>query len=177
MKYTKKINRVNQAKPNSLSIDPDIINKVANLLINSKKPIIYGGGGLINSGPDASALLTELVDLIDAPVTLTLMGLGAVPNNHKNFLGMLGMHGTYEANLAMHHCDVMINIGARFDDRVTGRLNAFSPNSKKIHIDIDKSSINKVVSVDYGIVGDCSEALKLLNKEIKKAPQSKRIRF
>ena len=161
VKYTNKINKTNEVKPDSLSIDPDVLNKVANLLINSKKPIIYGGGGLINSGPEASALLTELVDLIDAPVTLTLMGLGSVPNNHKNFLGMLGMHGTYEANLAMHHCDVMINIGARFDDRVTGRLNAFSPNSKKIHIDIDKSSINKVVSVDYGIVCDCSEALKL----------------
>ena len=113
VKYTKKINKVKQVKPSSLSIDPNVINKVANLLINSKKPIIYGGGGLINSGPEASALLTELVDLIDAPVTLTLMGLGSVPNNHKNFLGMLGMHGTYEANLAMHHCDVMINIGAR----------------------------------------------------------------
>ena len=177
VKYTNKINKTNEVKPDSLPIDPDVLNKVANLLINSKKPIIYGGGGLINSGPEASALLTELVDLIDAPVTLTLMGLGSVPNNHKNFLGMLGMHGTYEANLAMHHCDVMINIGARFDDRVTGRLNAFSPNSKKIHIDIDKSSINKVVSVDYGIVGDCSEVLKLLIKEIKKLHNQKGLEF
>ena len=94
------------------------------------------------------------------------MGLGAVSSENKNFLGMLGMHGTYEANMAMHNCDVMLNIGARFDDRVTGRLNAFSPNSKKIHVDIDKSSINKVVSVDYGIVGDAKKVLSLLIKEI-----------
>ena len=175
VKYKQKINKSYKVSSNSLSVDPNVINKVANLLINSEKPIIYGGGGLINSGPEASKLMTELVDLIDAPVTLTLMGLGAVPNNHKNFLGMLGMHGTYEANLAMHHCDVMINVGARFDDRVTGRLNAFSPNSKKIHIDIDKSSINKVVSVDYGIVGDCSKTLRLLVDELKKLHNQKKL--
>ena len=175
VKYKQKINKSYKVSSNSLSVDPNVINKVANLLINSEKPIIYGGGGLINSGPEASKLMTELVDLIDSPVTLTLMGLGAVPNNHKNFLGMLGMHGTYEANLAMHHCDVMINVGARFDDRVTGRLNAFSPNSKKIHIDIDKSSINKVVSVDYGIVGDCSETLRLLVDELKKLHNQKKL--
>ena len=175
VKYKQKINKSHKISPSLLSVDPNVINKVANLLINSEKPIIYGGGGLINSGPEASKLMTELVDLIDAPVTLTLMGLGAVPNNHKNFLGMLGMHGTYEANLAMHHCDVMINVGARFDDRVTGRLNAFSPNSKKIHIDIDKSSINKVVSVDYGIVGDCSETLRLLVDELKKLHNQKKL--
>jgi len=175
VKYKQKINKSHKISPSLLSVDPNVINKVANLLINSEKPIIYGGGGLINSGPEASKLITELVDLIDAPVTLTLMGLGAVPNNHKNFLGMLGMHGTYEANLAMHNCDVMMNVGARFDDRVTGRLNAFSPNSKKIHIDIDKSSINKVVSVDYGIVGDCSETLGLLVDELKKLHNQKKL--
>ena len=95
------------------------------------------------------------------------MGLGCVPNTNRNFLGMLGMHGTYEANLAMHNCDVMLNVGARFDDRVTGRLNAFAPNCKKVHIDIDKSSINKVVSVDYGIIGDCKEILFALVEEVK----------
>ena len=175
IKYKQKSNKLQKMKPKPLSIDTKVISEVANLLINAKKPIIYGGGGLINSGPQASTLITQLVDLVDSPVTLTLMGLGAVPSNHKNFLGMLGMHGTYEANLAMHHCDVMINVGARFDDRVTGRLNAFSPNSKKIHIDIDKSSINKVVSVDYGIVGDCSEILKLLVEELKKLHNQKKI--
>ncbi|MDC3072092.1 biosynthetic-type acetolactate synthase large subunit [bacterium] len=154
-------------------IDMELISKAARLFLSAEKPIIYGGGGLINSGPEASKLLTELVDLLNVPVTLTLMGLGSISNLNKNFLGMLGMHGTYEANMAMHNCDVMLNIGARFDDRVTGRLNAFSPKSKKIHIDIDKSSINKVVSVDYGIVGDCKEVLLLLIKEIKKLHNKK----
>ena len=156
-------------------IDVDIISQAADLLINSKKPIIYAGGGVVNAGLEASNLLTELVNLLDAPVTLTLMGLGVVSNKNKNFLGMLGMHGTYEANLAMHNCDVMLNVGARFDDRVTGRLNAFAPKSKKIHIDIDKSSINKVVHVDFGIVGDCKEVLSLLIKEIKKSHNIKSI--
>ena len=104
------------------------------------------------------------------------MGLGCVPNTNKNFLGMLGMHGTYEANLAMHNCDVMLNVGARFDDRVTGRLNAFAPNSKKVHIDVDKSSINKVVSVDYGIIGDCTEVLSVLVQEVKKLHNQKIIK-
>ena len=157
-------------------IDTKIINKVVDLLINAEKPIIYGGGGVINAGPKASTLLTELVDLLDVPVTLTLMGLGAVSNKNKNFLGMLGMHGTYEANLAMHNCDVMLNVGARFDDRVTGRLNAFAPKSKKIHIDIDKSSINKVVSVDYGIVGDCEDILLALVQQVKKLHNQKNIK-
>ena len=110
-------------------------------------------------GPRASELLTRLVDMTGFPVTLTLMGLGAVPASHPKFLGMLGMHGTYEANLTMHGCDVMVCIGARFDDRVTGRLNAFAPNAKKIHIDIDPSSINKNVLVDLGIVGDVTDVL------------------
>jgi acetolactate synthase-1/2/3 large subunit len=114
-------------------------------MAGAKRPIIYTGGGVINSGPEASQLLRELVELTGFPITSTLMGLGAYPASASNWLGMLGMHGTYEANMAMHDCDVMICIGARFDDRITGRLDAFSPNSKKIHIDIDPSSINKNV--------------------------------
>ena len=170
IQYIKKRTKINKILTTVLpQIDVDIISQAADLLINSKKPIIYAGGGVVNAGLEASNLLTELVNLLDAPVTLTLMGLGVVSNKNKNFLGMLGMHGTYEANLAMHNCDVMLNVGARFDDRVTGRLNAFAPKSKKIHIDIDKSSINKVVHVDFGIVGDCKEVLSLLIKEIKKS--------
>ena len=165
--YKKKSTKINKIKNNyETIIDENTISTVANLLVKAKKPIIYGGGGVVNAGPEASSLLSKLVDLLNAPITLTLMGLGAVSSENKNFLGMLGMHGTYEANMAMHNCDVMLNIGARFDDRVTGRLNAFSPNSKKIHVDIDKSSINKVVSVDYGIVGDARKVLSLLIKEI-----------
>ena len=170
IQYIKKPTKINKNFATVLpQIDIQVISQVADLLINSKKPIIYAGGGVVNAGLEASNLLTELVNLLEAPVTLTLMGLGAVSNKNKNFLGMLGMHGTYEANLAMHNCDVMLNVGARFDDRVTGRLNAFAPKSKKIHIDIDKSSINKVVHVDFGIVGDCKEVLSLLIKEIKKS--------
>jgi acetolactate synthase-1/2/3 large subunit len=125
----------------------------------AKRPVFYTGGGIINSGPAASALLREFVGLTGIPITSTLMGLGAYPASGKNWLGMLGMHGTYEANNAMHDCDLMIAIGARFDDRITGRLDAFSPGSKKIHIDIDPSSINKNVKVDLGIVGDCAHVL------------------
>ena len=165
--YKNKLTKKNKIKNNyENNIDLNTISIVANLLVKAKKPIIYGGGGVINAGPEASNLLSKLVNLLNAPITLTLMGLGAVSSENKNFLGMLGMHGTYEANMAMHNCDVMLNIGARFDDRVTGRLNAFSPNSKKIHVDIDKSSINKVVSVEYGIVGDAKKVLSLLIKEI-----------
>ncbi|MFN9790135.1 MAG: thiamine pyrophosphate-binding protein, partial [Holosporales bacterium] len=126
--------------------------QMAQMIAGAKRPILYGGGGLINAGEKASRLITEFTTLTGIPVTLTLMGLGAVPASHPNFLGMLGMHGTYEANLAMHGCDVMINIGARFDDRVTGRVTAFSPNSKKIHVDIDPSSINKIIHVDLPVV-------------------------
>ena len=129
------------------------------LIASAKRPIIYGGGGIINSGERAVALFREFVQLSGFPTTLTLMGLGAYPASDKRFLGMLGMHGTYEANLAMHDCDVMINVGARFDDRVTGRLNAFSPGSKKIHIDIDPSSINKNVRADVALIGDAAEVL------------------
>ena len=129
------------------------------LIAAAKRPLFYGGGGLINSGPEACARFTEFVRLVDAPCTLTLMGLGAFPASDPHFLGMVGMHGTYEANMAMHDCDLMIAVGSRFDDRVTGRLNAFSPDSKKIHIDIDPSSINKNVRVDVPLLGDCGEAL------------------
>ena len=139
--------------------DPDAIRKAAFALAGAKRPIIYAGGGVINSGDRASELLRELVDLTGFPYTLTLMGLGAVPASHPNFLGMVGMHGTYEANLAMHGADVMLAVGSRFDDRVTGRLSAFSPESTKIHIDVDPSSINKNVLVDIGIVGDVTEVL------------------
>ena len=128
-------------------------------MASAKRPIFYTGGGVVNSGPEASQLLRELVELTGYPITSTLMGLGAYPASGKNWLGMLGMHGTYEANMAMHDCDVMINIGARFDDRITGRLDKFAPRSKKIHIDIDPSSINKVVHVDVGIIGDVAHVL------------------
>ena len=136
--------------------DQQQIEKAVKLLADAEQPIIYGGGGLINSGTHASQLLREFADLTGYPVTLTLMGLGAFPASNKHFLGMLGMHGTYEANLAMHQCDVMLNIGARFDDRVTGRIKDFSPNSTKIHVDIDPSSINKNVKVDLPIIGDAA---------------------
>ncbi len=129
------------------------------MIAGAERPIFYTGGGVINSGPEATRLLRQLQDMTGAPVTSTLMGLGAFPSTHPDWLGMLGMHGTYEANLAMNRADVMVCIGARFDDRVTGRLDAFSPDSKKIHIDIDRSSINKTVPVDLGIVGDCATVL------------------
>ncbi len=139
--------------------DLEKIKAAVELMAAAKKPIIYSGGGVINSGPEASHLLRELVDLTGFPITSTLMGLGAYPASGKNWMGMLGMHGTYEANMAMHDCDVMICIGARFDDRITGRLTAFSPNSKKIHIDIDPSSINKNVHTDVPIIGDVGRVL------------------
>ncbi len=146
-----------QREPNAESIQQAI-----RLLKGAKRPIVYAGGGIVNAGPEASRLLTEFVRLTGFPCTNTLMGLGTYPASDKQFLGMLGMHGTYEANLAMHGCDVMLNIGARFDDRVTGRLNAFSPGSKKIHCDIDQSSINKNVPVDVAIIGDAGLTLKAL---------------
>jgi acetolactate synthase-1/2/3 large subunit len=139
--------------------DLDKVRAAIELMAGARQPIIYTGGGVINSGPEASHLLRELVELTGFPITSTLMGLGAYPASGKNWLGMLGMHGSYEANMAMHDCDVMLCIGARFDDRITGRLDAFSPNSKKIHIDIDPSSINKNVRVDIGIAGDCGRVL------------------
>jgi len=130
----------------------------------AERPVLYTGGGVINSGPGASLLLRELADATGIPVTSTLMGLGAYPASGKGWIGMLGMHGLYEANMAMHDCDLMINIGARFDDRITGRLNAFSPGSKKAHIDIDPSSINKVIRTDIPIVGDVGHVLEDLLK-------------
>ena len=132
------------------------------LVEQAERPIFYTGGGVINSGPEASRLLRELVGATGFPITSTLMGLGAYPASGEGWLGMLGMHGTFEANWAMHDCDVMINVGARFDDRITGRLNAFSPNSRKIHIDIDPSSINKNIRVDVPIVADVTEALRAI---------------
>ncbi len=139
--------------------DPDKIKAAVALMASAKRPLFYTGGGVINSGPQASRLLRELVRLTKFPITSTLMGLGAYPASDPQWLGMLGMHGTYEANWAMHECDVMINVGARFDDRITGRLDAFAPKSKKIHIDIDPSSINKNVKADIGIIGDCANVL------------------
>ena len=144
------------------------INSMIELIKKSSRPIFYTGGGVINSGPKATNLLRELVSLTGFPITSTLQGLGAYPGNDQQFLGMLGMHGTYEANNAMHDCDLMINIGARFDDRITGKIDEFSPNSKKIHIDIDPSSINKNVSVDLAIVGDVKYVLEKLVLAIKK---------
>ena len=135
------------------------IAEAIDMIAHAEAPILYTGGGIINSGPEATELLRRFQHLTGAPVTSTLMGLGCFPNTHRDWLGMLGMHGTFEANMAMNRCDVMVCIGARFDDRVTGRLDAFSPGSTKIHIDIDRSSINKNVPVDLGIVGDCATVL------------------
>jgi acetolactate synthase-1/2/3 large subunit len=139
--------------------DINAIKAAVDLIASAKKPVFYSGGGVINSGPGASLLLREFVRMTGFPITSTLMGLGAFPASDKQWLGMLGMHGTYEANMAMHDCDVMINIGARFDDRITGRLDAFSPNSKKIHVDIDRANINKCVHVDIPVVGDAGHIL------------------
>ncbi|OAI42578.1 acetolactate synthase [Rhizomicrobium sp. SCGC AG-212-E05] len=142
--------------------DPDLstIVKAVEMMAAAKKPLFYTGGGIINSGPEASALLRELVDLTGFPVTSTLMGLGAFPASRPEWLGMLGMHGTWEANHAMHDCDLMICLGARFDDRCTGKVSSFSPKSKKIHLDIDASQINKIVRVDLPIVADATKALR-----------------
>lgn len=139
--------------------EQNAIRDAVELLASAKKPLFYTGGGVINSGPHACELLRELVNKTGVPITSTLMGLGAYPASSDQWLGMLGMHGTYEANLAMHDCDVMVCVGARFDDRITGRIDAFAPNSKKIHIDIDPSSINKTVHVDVPIVGDVGHVL------------------
>src|SRR5262249_25885143 len=140
--------------------DAEKINAALELMTRAKRPLFYTGGGIINSGPEASRLLRELVDLTGFPITSTLMGLGAFPASRPEWLGLVGMHGTWEANHAMHDCDLMINLGARFDDRVTGKVSAFSPGSKKIHLDIDPSQINKIVRVDLGIVGDAAKALR-----------------
>ena len=140
--------------------DPAMIERLVEAMETSERPIFYTGGGVINSGDEATALLREFVEATGFPITSTLMGLGAYPASGKNWLGMLGMHGLYEANLAMHDCDLMINVGARFDDRITGRVQDFSPGSRKAHIDIDPSSINKVIHVEMPIIGDVARVLK-----------------
>ena len=144
------------------------IDQLIDLISKAKKPVVYTGGGVINSGPQASETLKEFVRLIGFPITSTLQGLGAFPGDDNQFIGMLGMHGTYEANNAMHDCDLLINIGARFDDRITGKIDEFSPKSKKVHIDIDPSSINKIIKVDLAIVGDVNEVIKSAIKKINK---------
>jgi acetolactate synthase-1/2/3 large subunit len=150
--------------------DPAAIAEAAALIAGARRPLFYTGGGVINAGPAASAALRQLAALTGAPVTSTLMGLGAFPADDPAWLGMVGMHGAYEANHAMHDCDVMIAVGARFDDRVTGRLDAFSPGSRKIHIDIDPSSIGKIVRADVGIAGDAGKVLEALAAAWKRAP-------
>ncbi len=160
-----------QKKPNgkvhNLFSQKDI-DQLINLMSKSSKPIFYTGGGVINSGPKASELLREIVNITGFPITTTLQGLGSYPGEDNHFLGMLGMHGSYEANNAMHDCDLMINIGARFDDRITGKIDEFSPKSKKVHIDIDPSSINKNVKVDLPIIGDVAEVISSTIRTIKK---------
>ena len=161
-KLEKKLNGALSNKINLKDVD-----KLVEMIKKSSKPIFYTGGGVINSGPKASELLRELVSLTGFPITSTLQGLGAYPGDDPQFLGMLGMHGTYEANNAMHDCDLMINIGARFDDRITGKIDEFSPKSKKIHIDIDPSSIGKNVKVDLAITSDVTELLQVVIKRFK----------
>ena len=151
-----------QVLKKDVSIDHSKIQQAIELMKNATRPIFYVGGGVINSGDKACEILTKLVEETGFPITQTLMGLGAFPASKENFIGMLGMHGTYEANMAMHDCDVMINIGARFDDRVTGRVSGFSQNSKKIHVDIDQCSIDKIIHVDVGIVGDAQLVLEAM---------------
>ena len=155
------------SKKNNLFTQKDI-ETATEYFKKSSKPVIYTGGGVTNSGPEASTLLRELVAITGFPITSTLQGLGCYPGEDNQFIGMLGMHGTFEANNAMHDCDLLINIGARFDDRITGKVDEFSPKSKKIHIDIDPSSINKNVKVDLPIVGDVARVLKALIKTFKR---------
>ncbi len=143
----------------ALKADRTAIEQAVDMIAAAERPVLYTGGGVINSGPAAAQLLIELARITGAPVTSTLMGLGAYPASSPQFLGMLGMHGTYEANWAMNQADLIVNIGARFDDRVTGRLDAFAPNSRKIHVDIDRSSINKTVRIDLPIVADAGRAM------------------
>ncbi len=162
----KKEKKLNGKRHNSFNQKD--IDELIKLMSKANKPIFYTGGGVINSGPKASALLRELVDATGFPITSTLQGLGSFPGDDNSFLGMLGMHGTYEANNAMHDCDLMINIGARFDDRITGKIDEFSPKSKKVHIDIDPSSINKNVKVELPIIGDVQDVISSTLKTMKK---------
>ena len=161
-KNSKKLNNTIKKKVSEKELD-----KLITMMKTSSKPIFYTGGGVINSGPEASELLRELISITGFPITSTLQGLGAYPGDDHQFLGMLGMHGTYEANNAMHDCDLMINIGARFDDRITGKIDEFSPKSKKVHIDIDPSSIGKIVKVDLALVSDVDIFLSALIKRFK----------
>ena len=158
----------NSYKINPTNIDQNAIDQAVELILKAKKPVFYTGGGVINSGSKAANLLTKLVRSTGFPITSTLMGLGAYPASNSQFLGMLGMHGTYEANMAMAKCDLMINIGARFDDRITGDISKFSVNSKKIHIDADDSSINKNVKIDVKLVGDAKIIIEALLKKLDK---------
>ena len=162
----KKIKKTNSKSHNKFTQNE--LDELISLISKAKKPVIYSGGGVINSGPKASEALREFVRLIGFPITSTLQGLGAFPGDDSQFIGMLGMHGTYEANNAMHDCDLLINIGARFDDRITGKIDEFSPKSKKVHIDIDPSSINKIIKVDLSVVGDVNEVLRATIKKINK---------
>jgi acetolactate synthase-1/2/3 large subunit len=157
--YAKPKENAHKGYKPKLKGDLDRIKAAIEMMRHAKRPLFYTGGGIINSGPEASQLLRELVKLTGFPITSTLMGLGAFPASDPKWLGMLGMHGTWEANWAMHDCDLMICIGARFDDRITGRLDAFAPHSRKVHVDIDPSSINKNVKVDLPIIGDCAHVL------------------
>ena len=166
--YKKIESVVRQSYNPVVKVDQNLINSAVALLAESERPIVYSGGGVINSGLEATTLLTEFVKTTGVPVTNTLMGLGGYPGNDHQFVGMLGMHGTVEANMAMHECDVMLAVGARFDDRVTGRLEDFAPRAKIIHIDIDRSSINKNVAVDIALVGDAAIILDSLLKTWKK---------
>ena len=166
--YTKKKDFLPKRYSPKIKPDNDLILKAVKAFQNAKKQIIYSGSGVINSGDNASTLLREIVDKSNFTITSTLMGLGCYPASKKNWMGMLGMHGTYEANMAMHDCDFMFCIGARFDDRITGKTDEFSPNSTKIHIDIDPSSINKNILVDIGIVGDIDISLQAFLKLWKK---------
>ncbi len=149
------------------------LQRAADLLSTARRPVLYGGGGLVNSGPEACEAFTQLARLLDAPATLTLMGLGAFPASDPRFLGMLGMHGTLEANLAMHHADLVVCVGARFDDRVTGTLSTFCPHARKIHVDIDPSSIGKTVKVDAPLVGDCAVVLRALLERLQPLPAAR----
>jgi acetolactate synthase-1/2/3 large subunit len=165
--YEKPAKVVHKSYRPQMDPDPAAIKATVDLIMSAKRPILYTGGGIINAGPEASAVLRVLADMMGAPVTSTLMGLGAYPASGKQWLGMLGMHGTYEANLAMNKADVMLCLGARFDDRVTGRLDAFAPDSKKVHVDIDRGSINKVVAVDVPVVADVGRAIEAIIAELK----------
>jgi acetolactate synthase-1/2/3 large subunit len=161
-----------QTAPRKLGVPRAALRRAAMMIREAKRPVFYGGGGLINSGPAACEAFTRVVRDSGAPCTLTLMGLGAFPGSDPQFLGMLGMHGTLEANLAMHEADLVVCVGARFDDRVTGRLESFCPHAKKVHFDIDPASINKLVRVDVPVVGDCGQLLEALEQELQDIPRA-----